>query len=440
MEVKVEEQSGLERRMTVTVPEEKVEKEVNERLDSMARTVNIPGFRPGRVPVKVVRQRYGRQVRDEVVGEIVRTSFQDALTRESLRLAGSPTIDDLRSEPGSGVTYQAMFEIFPVVSMPSIDGLAVVRPVSEVMDEDVEHMIETLQRQRRTWEPAERVAAIGDRAIIDFAGTCEGEPIRDGEAQKVPVELGAGRMVNGFEDGLVGCKAGDDLELDVVFPETAPDETVAGKAAQFTVHVHAVEEAHLPAVDEDFIRGFGVAEGDGESFRKEIRANMGRELDEALRATTKKRVMDALLEKQTVELPNAMVSEETARMVNQQRTNLVYQGVDPDTVTLDPAHFEADARRRITLGLLLGQIVKENDMQADPELVRERIESIASTYDESDKVVNWYYGNPERLNEIESAVLEDQVVEWVLAQTQVSDEPTTFDELLNPGQTSRQDA
>ena len=440
MEVSVEQTEGLERRLKVALPEEQVEGQIKERVQKMARTVHIPGFRPGKVPVKVVRQRYGKQIRDEVVGELVRDSFQDALAKENLRPAGSPTIDDIQADPGAGVAYQAVFEVYPEVRIPSIESLAVVRPKSQVNDHDIDQMIDTLLRQRRTWDDVDREAREQDRVVIDFAGTCEGEAITNGSAEKVPVEIGAGRMVQGFEDGLVGAAAGADLTLNVTFPEDAPDESVAGKPAEFKVHVHSVQAQSLPEIDEDFINSFGVEDGTMEGFRGEIRQNMERELGEALRTTTKRRVMDSLLETGTIELPAGLVREEVERMTNQRRMDLVYQGVDPEQVTLEPSMFEADSRRRVALGLLLAQIVKENDMTADPETVRERIETIASTYDESDKVVNWYYSNHERLQEIESAVLEDQVVEWVLERAQVSDEETAFDALLNPGQTTAQDA
>lgn len=438
MEVSIESGGGLERRMKVAVPEDRIAGEINSRLETMARTVNIRGFRPGKVPIKVVKQRYGRQVREEVVGEMVRSSFQDALMKENLRPAGSPMIDEISSEPGAGLSYEAVFEIFPDISMPALEALHLKRPSCELNDADIDKMIETLRGQRRTWSTVERAAQQGDRVTIDFTGRCDGVEIKDGKAESMPVELGAGSMVPGFEDGLVGAKAGDDLTISVTFPEDVPDDALAGKAAQFEVHVHLVEASQLPDVDEEFVRGFGVSTGSGEDFREAIRANMGRELADAVRTTTKKRVMDALLDAEAVEVPGGLVEEEVQRMTSERRMELGSQGVDPEQVSFDSAAFEPEARRRVALGLLLGKIIKENDLKADPELVRERIETIASTYDESDKVVNWYYSNQERLQEIESGVLEDQVVDWVLERAQVSDEPTTFDELLNPGQTSEQ--
>lgn len=438
MEVSVEQTEGLERRLKVALPEDKVATEVDERVQKMARTVNIAGFRPGKVPVKVVRQRFGKAIRDEVVGELVRDTFQEALVQESIRPAGSPTIDDVQAEPGNGLVYEATFEVYPEVSIPAMESLDVVRPVSSVQDEDVEVMIETLRKQGKTWDDVDRAAQQNDRVTVDFAGTCEGEPITDGKAETVPVEIGAGRMVQGFEDALIGASAGDDLNVSVTFPADAPDEKIAGKQAEFEIHVHGVSAPKLPDLDEAFFASFGVGDGSEQGFRTEVRKNMERELEEAVRATTKRNVMDSLLEADVLELPASLVSEEAERISNKRRMELVYQGMDADKLNLHSSMFEEDARRRVALGLLLAEIVKSNELTADPDIVRERIESIASTYDESDKVINWYYSNVERLQEIESAVLEDQVVEWILARANVSQETSTFDALLNPGQTNKQ--
>jgi trigger factor len=300
-------------------------------------------------------------------------------------------------------------------------------------------MIDTLREQRKTWSDVERAAVKTDRVMVDFSGECEGESMTDERATEVPVELSAARMVEGFEDKLVGASAGDDLNFDLNFPDTSPDERFAGKPVSFEVHVRSVQESALPEIDEEFIKSFGVEAADDESFRAEIRNNLDRELQEALRATTKTRVMDALLDSGSLELPGALVDGEVERIVGQRRMELSYQGIDAEQIPFDREVMEPEARRRVALGLMLSEIVKEAALRADPDTVRDRIESIASTYDESDKVVNFYYSNQERLQEIESAVLEDQVVEWILERAEVSEVETTFDELLNPGQTTDQD-
>ena len=439
MEVSVESGEGLNRRLKVAVPEDRIEGQVVDRVAEMARTVNMPGFRRGKVPPKVVRQRYGKQIRDEIVGELVRSTLQDAIVAENLRPASSPTIDELNADPGAGVAYQAVFEVYPEISVPSIEALKVERPLAEVADADIDKMIGTLREQRKEWNDVERAAEKTDRVMVDFSGECEGESITNGKAENVPVELSSSRMVEGFEEALIGAKAGEDRSFEVVFPESSQDERLAGKPVSFEVHVHAVQESALPEVDEAFIKSFGVEAGDDDGFRAEIRSNLSRELDDALRATTKKHVMDALLESGTLELPQALVDGEIERIAGQRRMELSYQGIDPEQIPFDSSTMEPEARRRVALGLLLSEIVKEAELRADPDTVRDRIESIASTYDESDKVVNFYYSNQERLQEIESAVLEDQVVAWILERADVSDAETTFDELLNPGQTTAED-
>ena len=439
MEVSVESTEGLERRLKIAIPEDRIEGQVSDRVAEMARTVNLPGFRRGKVPARVVRQRYGKQIRDEIVGEVVRSSLQDAILQENLRPASSPTIDELTADPGDGVAYQAVFEVYPEVSVPAISGLKIDKPLASVGDADVDKMIETLRNQRKTWKDVERAATAEDRVVVDFSGSCDGEPLGDSKSEEVPVELNAGRMLDGFEDGLVGASAGDDVTLELAFPDDVPDDKLAGKPVVFEVHVRSVQEVELPEVDDDFIKGFGVEEGGQEAFREEIRGNLTRELDDALRATTKQRVMDTLLESGTIELPAALIESEVERMSQQRRTELAYQGIDPEKIPLDTEAMEPEARRRVALGLLIAEIVQSNDIKPEPDTVRERIESIASTYDESDKVVNWYYSNQERLQEIESAVLEDQVVEWILERADVSESQTTFDEILNPGQTNSED-
>ncbi len=440
MEVTVESSAGLERRMKVAIPEERVEGEVSDRLRNMAQSVRIPGFRPGKVPLKVVAQRYGRQVRDEVVGEVVRSSFYDAVVQENLHPAGSPRIDEVAAEPGEGVAYEATFEVFPEVQMPAASTLKVKKPSAEVSDADIEKMIETLRKQRRTWNPVERAAVKGDRVVLDFAGAVGGEPLENGSAKEVGVEIGGGQMMAGLEQALEGATAGQDLEVDVTLPETYRPEHLAGAQASFKMHVHTVQEPVIPEVDEEFMRSFGVAEGDVDAFKAEVRNNMERELADALRNKTKQNVMDSLLEAGSFEIPKGLVQQESQRLLAQKSEELSYRGVDIKSLELDPTIVERESKRRVALGLMLGEIVKSNDLKPDADRVRERIDALASTYDEPEKVVSWYYGDSERLSGVESVVLEDQVVDWVLEQAETDDEQMSFDELLNPGQTTGQDS
>lgn len=440
IEVTVESSAGLERHMKVAIPEERVEGEVSDRLRNMAQSVRIPGFRPGKVPLKVVAQRYGRQVRDEVVGEVVRSSFYDAVVQENLRPAGTPRIDEVEAEPGKGVAYKAIFEVYPEVQMPDAGTLKIKKPAAQVVDGDIDKMIATLRKQRRTWNPVERAAQKGDRVVLDFAGSVGGEPLENGSATEVGVELGSGQMMAGLENALEGASAGADLDIDVTLPETYRPEHLAGAEANFKLHVHTVEEPILAEIDDAFMASFGVSEGGLDAFRAEVRGNMERELADALRGRTKQNVMNSLLEAGTFDLPNGMVQAEMDRLMGKKREELSYRGIDAKALELDATLFEPESRRRVALGLMLGEIVKSNDLKPDAERVRARIDELASTYDEPEKVVSWYYGDAERLSGVESVVLEDQVVDWILTQAATDEEQMSFDELLNPGQTTGQDS
>ena len=438
MQVTVESPTALERKLMVQVPEERITGEVDKRLQDLAGSVRIPGFRPGKVPVKVVRQRFGRQVREEVVGEIVQTSLGDAISQEQLRPAGPPTIDPLEFSPGTGVTYTATFDVYPEISRPAVESLQIKRATAEVNETDIDNMLETLRQQRRTWEKVERAAASGDRVVVDFTGSVAGEQIDQGTGEAVPIELGAGRMIPGFEEGLEGIAASESRTLDLVFPENYPNADLAGSAVVFEIDAKAVEQPVLPELDEAFAVSLGVEEGGIEAFRVQVRGNMERELADGVNALTKQRVMEALLAGQSIDLPQTLVDQEAARALDRRRLELSHSGLDPDTLGLEVSMFSEAARRRVSLGLLLAEILKVQGIEVDPERVRERIETIASTYEDEEEVVNWYYSDRERLSDIESNVLEDQVVEWILETAQISDEITSFDEVLKPGQTTPQ--
>jgi len=436
MQVSVENTSTLERRMTVQVPEDRVKGEVDKRLVDLRRTVRIPGFRPGKVPGKVVAQRFGRQVREEVVGELLQSSFFEALQQENLNPAGAPRIEPGDLGAGNGIEFTAVFDVYPEIDLPVPESLSVAQPVAEVTDDDLERMLETLRKQRRTWEAVERAAAFGDQVVADFRGTVDGEELEQGKGDEVPIEIGSGRMIPGFEDGLIGASAGDERNMDLSFPEDYHAKDLAGKAVSFWVKVHRIEEAKLPELDDEFAEGFGVSEGGIEGLKTEVRGNMERELTDALRNTTKTRVMDAMLEASDFEVPQALVDEESNRGVERRKMELAQYGVDTSNLPLDPALFAEESKRRVSLGLLLGEVIKRNRIEVDTSKVRERIETVASTYEDPEEVIAWYYSQRERLSEIESAVLEDQVMEWILGQATVTEEASSFDALLNPGQTT----
>ena len=435
MQVTVETTQGLERKVKVQVPEDRIQGEISKRLTNIAQNARLPGFRPGKAPMKVIAQRYGKQVREEVVGEIVQSSFQDAIVQESLRPVGTPTIDPLEWESGSGVAYTAVFDVYPEVSLPPIDSLKIARPEAEVGEGDVDRMLERLRKQRRRWESVQRAATPGDRVVVDFEGTCDGEARDDLKTEGYDVELGAGQLFKQLEDSLLGTEAGQELSLDLHFPSDFGAGELAGKPVHFQVKVNTVEEPVLPEIDDEFATGFGVKEGGIEKLKSEIRDNMQRELEEGIRSTTKQRVMEALLAGRNMDLPESLIEREVQRSVEQRRLELSHSGIDTSEIELDPEDFKQAAGRRVSLGLLVGELIKENGIKVDPNEVRARIDSIASTYEDSGEVVRWYYSEPARLSEVESTVLEDTVVTWILDRATVVPEATSFDELLNPGQT-----
>ena len=432
MQVTVETTQGLERRMRVEIPEERIRGQVDKRLGDLASSIRIPGFRPGKAPVKIVARRYGRQVRDEVVGGIVQESLIDALSQEQLRPAAAPRIAPL--ETTAGVNYTATFDVLPDISLPQFESIEIARPVATVMDEDVDRMLETMRVQRRTWRTVERAATSNDRVVVDLEGLVDGEPLDEVRATELPVELDAGRMVDGFEDALIGVESGEGKSLELTFPENYP-EHLAGRPVTFSVKVHRVEEPEIPDMDDAFAESFGIAGGGIDTLRNEVRANMERELADGLRTVLKQHVMEALLSGNEIELPESMVHDEVARAMQRRREDLKRSGLDPQHIELEPDAFEAPVRRRIALDLLVAEIVKEHRIELDHARVRARVETIASTYQDAARVLDWYYSDRERLSGIESLVFEDQVVEWILERAQVTDELTSFDRILNPGQT-----
>jgi trigger factor len=333
------------------------------------------------------------------------------------------------------VAYTAVFDVYPEVSLPPIDSLKIARPEAEVGDGDVNRMLERLRKQRRRWESVQRAATPGDRVVVDFQGTCDGEARDDLKTDGYAVELGAGQLFKQLEDSLLGTEAGQELSLDLHFPSDFGAGELAGKPVHFEVKVNTVEEPVLPEIDDEFATGFGVKEGGIEKLKSEIRDNMQRELEEGIRSTTKQRVMEALLAGRNLDLPESLIEREVQRSLEQRRLELSHSGIDTSEIELDPEDFKQAAGRRVSLGLLVGELIKENGIKADPNEVRARIDSIASTYEDSGEVVRWYYSEPARLSEVESTVLEDTVVTWILDRATVVPEATSFDELLNPGQT-----
>ena len=437
MQVSLSSTGPLERRLTVQVSEEQISTEVQNRLKSISRTARIDGFRPGKAPMRVVEQRFGPRVRDEVVGEVLRRSFADAVTQERLRPAGRPVFDPLSSNPGQGLSYTATFEVYPEVTLKPVNELKVTKIVCEVTEPDVDRMIETLRSQRRIWQAVDRGAKKGDRVTLDFKGTIDGAEFSGGSAENFELEVGAGRFITGFEDGLVGRGVGEH-HLKVSFPADYHRQDYAGKDAEFEVNVKQVAEAVLPAADEEFFKAFGVREGGLEAFRAEVRRNMERERDQAVKSLTKDKVLNALLDANTLQLPKALVENEAHRLLHETQRNLLTQGLPRERVEgMKPDPFREQAQRRVGLGLLMADIIQRNSLKAEGTRVRARIEQLAASYDDPAAVVKWYYEDEQRLNDVQMAVLEEQAVEWLVGQAQVEEKHLSFDDLMNPRQTGK---
>ncbi len=417
--------------MTVELPAERVDQEIDKRLQRIAKTAKMAGFRPGKVPMSVVRRHYSDQVRQEVFGELVQSSYFEALSHEKLQPAGNPTIEPLEKDPGEGMAYTAVFEVMPEIKLSDLSGVSIKRPKVEVTDQDLQQMIEKLRKQRITWGEVERAAENGDQVTINFKGFIDDEAFPGGSADDVPLVLGSGSMIEGFEDGLIGAAAGDSRSLELKFPDEYRVANLAGKPARFEVEVTKVSEPVLPEVDEEFAKAFGVAEGGMEAFEKEIRSNMEREADGKVRNALKQQAMDALLEQNSIEIPQAMVKQEAQALLEQTRANLAQSG-HKSNMELPVDLFEDQAKRRVSLGLLIAEVVKANEIKLDEERVRARVEEVAQSYEQPQEVIDYYYSNQQQLAALQNLVMEEQVVDWVLEQAQVEDEPTSFDALMNP--------
>lgn len=431
MQVSVENGAGLERRVTVALELEKVESAVEDRLRNLSHSARLPGFRPGKIPLKILRLRYGEPIRNEVLGEMMQSSFAEALIQESLNPVGKPSFN-LDMNPAAGhYAYTATFEVLPEFELSPLAGNSVKRPMVEVGDKDLEALIERLREQRKTFLDVDRPAQMGDRLKISFSGTLAGEtePFPGGMAKDLFLMLGGGQMIPGFEAGLVGVTVGEERVLELTFPDNYHAEHLKGKPASFTVVVHAVAEPQLPVVDEEFAKAFGIEDGDLGRFREDVRANMSRELKQRVEAKVKSQVMDLLLETNPIEIPKSLIADEIQSLKEQMRNNM--RGAPK--VELPDGLFADNARRRVALGLVLAKVVKTNDLKADPERVREAVNDLASTYEDPQEVVDYYYGNKEHLASIEALALESQVVDWVLSQVLVEDEPQSFQQLMGAG-------
>ncbi|NOQ69019.1 MAG: trigger factor [Gammaproteobacteria bacterium] len=425
MQVSVEAGDGLERKLTVQVPAETVESEVNNRLNSLKNTARIDGFRPGKVPLKVIRQKYSATILQEVAGELMQSTFREALTQENLNPAGDPNIQSQDLVIGQVMEYTATFEVYPEITLTPVADLSIEKIEASVEDSDVDNMIDVLRKQKMDWMEVDRASANDDRISIDFVGTVDGEKFDGGSANDMPMVLGAGQMIPGFEENLTGLKASEETTFKVPFPDDYAAKELAGKEAEFAVTVKKVEEAKLPEVDEEFAKTFGVESGDVDQLKSEIKANMERELTKRLRTLLKQNVMDTLVNANPVDVPSATVLQEAETLKKQTEVQTPGSNMSVDA-------FMDDAKRRVQLGMLLAEVAKVSSLNINADMLKSRIEEMAKDYDDPAEFVNYYMANQELLRGVETLVMEDAVVDWVAEQATVTSENSNFDDVMNP--------
>jgi len=432
MQVSIETTTGLERRMTIGVPAAEVESAVASRLAEAAKTVRINGFRKGKIPLSVIKKRFGQGVRQEVLGDVMGRAYYNAITEHNLKPAGQPRIEPKSLDEGKDIEFVATFEVYPEIELSDFSKIKAEKLVATVTDADIDTMIDNLRQQRQTWEEVKRQAKNGDMVNIDFVGTIDGEEFQGGSSRNTNLVLGSNRMIPGFEKGLVKSKAGEEVTLELTFPEDYRNADLAGKAVVFKVTVNKVSAPVLPELDDAFFAAFGVTEGGLEGFRKEVAANMDRELRKASKNRLKSAVMDVLLEQNTVEVPKALIAAEINVLRQQALAQFGAGAKNLDPSLLPDELFREQAEKRVKLGLILGEVIKQRSMRAEPAKVREAIEDIASTYEQPEEVIKWYYSNKDQLDAVESAVLEDQVFDVIFEQAQLEERTVSYEELTRP--------
>lgn len=432
MQDKQETPSALERQIDLFVVVDDIEKEAAARLARTQRRVKLDGFRPGKVPMKMVEQMYGTSVRSEALNALLDKALNEAVREQNMRVAGLLKVGPKGDEAVDGkFAFEATVEVYPEIKLGDLSSQNIERPVFSVEEADVDRTIEVLRKQRVTYKPVERAAQSGDRVVVDFVGKKDGEVFEGGKAENFPFVLGEGNMLKDFEVAVTGLSVGETKTFDLTFPEDYNAQHLAGQTVQFSVTLRKVEAPELPEVDDNFAKALGVADGKVESLRHEVKANLKREVDRRILNQTKSNVMEALLVANPIEVPKTLVADESRQMADNARRDMEMRGAKAKDLSIEPSWFTEQANRRVKLGLLVAEVVKENSIKAEPAQVKAFIESLAESYEDPQELVRWYYAEPERVGQAEAIVLENNVVAWALSKAKVVDKPTSFDELMN---------
>lgn len=429
MQVTVETLEGLERRLNITVPAANIEDAVTKELRNIAKNRRFDGFRKGKVPLKMVAQMYGKAVRQDVMGEVMQRHFIEAIVKEKINPAGAPTFAPVSIEEGQDLVFNATFEVYPEVELKGLENITVEKPAVEVKEEDVAEMLETLRKQQATWKEVDAAAEAGSRATIDFVGSIDGVEFEGGKAENFPLEMGTGRMIPGFEDGIVGKTKGMEFEIDVNFPEDYHAENLKGKAAKFAIKINKVEVRELPELNDEFVAKFGVAEGGVEALKAEVRKNMERELKQAVKNRIKEQAIEGLVKENDINVPSALIDQEIDVLRQQAAQRF---GGNPEAAAQLPRElFEEQAKRRVVVGLLLGEVIKSEELKADEDKVKALIEEMATAYEDPAEVMAYYSQNQQMMNNMRNLALEEQAIDAIIAKAQVSEKAVSFNELMN---------
>ncbi|MFG0606737.1 trigger factor [Vibrio mimicus] len=430
MQVTVETLEGLQRRLNITVPAANIEDAVTAELRNIAKNRRFDGFRKGKVPMKMVAKMYGKAVRQDVLGEVMQRHFIEAIVKEKINPAGAPTFAPVEIGEGKDLVFTATFEVYPEVELKGLESIAVEKPSAEVTDADVAEMLETLRKQQATWKEVDEAAENGKRVSIDFVGSIDGVEFEGGKAENFPLEMGAGRMIPGFEDGIVGKTKGMEFVIDVNFPEDYHAENLKGKAAQFAIKVNKVEARELPELNDEFVARFGVAEGGVEALKAEVRKNMERELKQAIKARIKEQAIEGLVKANEIDVPSALIDQEIG--VLRQQAAQRFGGNVEAAAQLPRELFEEQAKRRVVVGLLLGEVIRTHELKADEEKVKALITEMATAYEDPTEVVAYYEQNQQLMNNMRNVALEEQAVDAIIAKAKVTEKAISFSELMNP--------